>query len=125
MFCWTSVRARTAAPAGLSSSIRPAPGFWPVSSSALQLFLFADIKSRQEVLDMGIDKYNEECRSIVMRYSKDWEAIVHRLGRWIDFEVISGGADLKWKAQREYSPYGGSSLGQPWVGRPAWAWAGC
>ncbi len=36
---------------------------------------------------MGIDKYNEECRSIVMRYSKDWEAIVHRLGRWIDFEV--------------------------------------
>ncbi|KAI7845602.1 hypothetical protein COHA_000889 [Chlorella ohadii] len=45
-----------------------------------------NIKSRQEVLDMGIDKYNEECRSIVMRYSKDWEAIVHRLGRWIDFE---------------------------------------
>ncbi|PRW58449.1 isoleucine--tRNA cytoplasmic isoform B [Chlorella sorokiniana] len=45
-----------------------------------------NIKSRQEVLAMGIDKYNEECRSIVMRYSKEWEAIVHRLGRWIDFE---------------------------------------
>lgn len=39
---------------------------------------------------MGIDKYNEECRSIVMRYSKEWEAIVHRLGRWIDFEVGVG-----------------------------------
>lgn len=36
---------------------------------------------------MGIDKYNEECRSIVMRYSKEWETIVTRLGRWIDFEV--------------------------------------
>jgi isoleucyl-tRNA synthetase len=36
---------------------------------------------------MGIDKYNEECRSIVMRYSKEWEAVVGRLGRWIDFEV--------------------------------------
>lgn len=36
---------------------------------------------------MGIDKYNEECRSIVMRYSKEWETIVHRMGRWIDFEV--------------------------------------
>jgi len=36
---------------------------------------------------MGIGKYNEECRSIVMRYSKEWETIVHRLGRWIDFEV--------------------------------------
>lgn len=45
-----------------------------------------EIKSRQDVLKMGIDKYNEECRSIVMRYSKEWEKIVTRLGRWIDFE---------------------------------------
>lgn len=35
---------------------------------------------------MGIDKYNEECRSIVMRYSKEWERTVNRMGRWIDFE---------------------------------------
>eukprot|EP00879_Flechtneria_rotunda_P010867 GHRR01011357.1.p1 GENE.GHRR01011357.1~~GHRR01011357.1.p1 ORF type:complete len:1070 (+),score=427.67 GHRR01011357.1:521-3730(+) len=35
---------------------------------------------------MGIDKYNEECRSIVMRYSKEWEVTVKRLGRWIDFD---------------------------------------
>lgn len=35
---------------------------------------------------MGIGTYNEECRSIVMRYSKEWEHIVKRLGRWIDFE---------------------------------------
>jgi isoleucyl-tRNA synthetase len=35
---------------------------------------------------MGIDKYNEACRSIVMRYSKEWEATVKRVGRWIDFE---------------------------------------
>lgn len=44
------------------------------------------IKSRNDVLSMGIDKYNEECRSIVMRYSKEWEKVVSRLGRWIDFE---------------------------------------
>ncbi|GAB4817754.1 hypothetical protein N2152v2_004800 [Parachlorella kessleri] len=44
------------------------------------------IKAKSDVLEMGIDKYNEECRSIVMRYSKEWENIVHRLGRWIDFE---------------------------------------
>ena len=35
---------------------------------------------------MGIAAYNEECRSIVMRYSKEWEKTVTRLGRWIDFE---------------------------------------
>lgn len=28
---------------------------------------FADIKGREGVLAMGIGKYNEECRSIVMR----------------------------------------------------------
>jgi isoleucyl-tRNA synthetase len=46
----------------------------------------AEIKTRDDVLAMGIDKYNEECRSIVMRYSKEWEVTVKRLGRWIDFE---------------------------------------
>ncbi len=35
---------------------------------------------------MGIAKYNAECRSIVMRYAKEWEATVSRMGRWIDFE---------------------------------------
>ncbi|KAI8462538.1 MAG: hypothetical protein J3K34DRAFT_182080 [Monoraphidium minutum] len=45
-----------------------------------------EIKSRDDVMKMGIDVYNEECRSIVMRYSKQWEVTVKRLGRWIDFE---------------------------------------
>jgi isoleucyl-tRNA synthetase len=35
---------------------------------------------------MGIAAYNKECRSIVMRYSKEWEKTVTRMGRWIDFE---------------------------------------
>lgn len=35
---------------------------------------------------MGIDKYNAECRSIVMRYSEEWRYTVTRLGRWIDFD---------------------------------------
>lgn len=35
---------------------------------------------------MGIDKYNDECRKIVMRYSSEWRATVERMGRWIDFD---------------------------------------
>lgn len=38
------------------------------------------------VLDMGIANYNNECRSIVQRYTKEWEKTVTRLGRWIDFD---------------------------------------
>ncbi|KAG7213528.1 hypothetical protein KM043_002790 [Ampulex compressa] len=35
---------------------------------------------------MGIANYNKECRSIVMRYAEEWEKIVGRIGRWIDFK---------------------------------------
>lgn len=44
------------------------------------------IKSPQQVLELGIDKYNAECKKIVMRFSKEWEVIVNRMGRWIDFK---------------------------------------
>ena len=44
------------------------------------------ISGRDDVLKMGIKAYNAECRAIVMRYSKEWEATVKRVGRWIDFE---------------------------------------
>lgn len=35
---------------------------------------------------IGLKTYNDECRSIVMRYSKEWRDIVKRFGRWIDFD---------------------------------------
>ena len=44
------------------------------------------IGNRKEILEMGIDKYNAECRGIVMRYSGLWRDVVNRLGRWIDFD---------------------------------------
>jgi isoleucyl-tRNA synthetase len=44
------------------------------------------ITSRDQVLEMGIDKYNDACRSIVTRYTSEWESTVTRLGRWIDFD---------------------------------------
>ncbi|KAL4253491.1 class-I aminoacyl-tRNA synthetase family protein [Abortiporus biennis] len=44
------------------------------------------ITSSEDVHKMGIDKYNAECRAIVMRYSSEWRATVERMGRWIDFD---------------------------------------
>ncbi|KRY51017.1 Isoleucine--tRNA ligase, cytoplasmic [Trichinella britovi] len=40
----------------------------------------------QEIEKFGVSKYNAECRAIVMRYAKEWQCIVERLGRWIDFK---------------------------------------
>nr|XP_042904270.1 isoleucine--tRNA ligase, cytoplasmic isoform X2 [Parasteatoda tepidariorum]XP_042904276.1 isoleucine--tRNA ligase, cytoplasmic isoform X2 [Parasteatoda tepidariorum] len=45
-----------------------------------------DIKGPKDVEKLGIANYNNECRKIVMRYAKEWEEIVGRMGRWIDFE---------------------------------------
>ncbi|KAJ2784576.1 isoleucine--tRNA ligase [Coemansia javaensis] len=45
-----------------------------------------NISGRGDVLAMGIDRYNAECRSIVMRYAGEWRETVERLGRWIDFD---------------------------------------
>lgn len=44
------------------------------------------ITGKTDVLAMGIDKYNAECRAIVMRYAADWRVTVERMGRWIDFD---------------------------------------
>ncbi|XP_071714276.1 isoleucine--tRNA ligase, cytoplasmic-like [Rutidosis leptorrhynchoides] len=43
------------------------------------------IKSREDVINMGIDKYNEECRSIVTRYVGEWEKAITTIGRCIEF----------------------------------------
>eukprot|EP00258_Populus_trichocarpa_P045482 XP_024461501.1 isoleucine--tRNA ligase, cytoplasmic [Populus trichocarpa] len=53
------------------------------------------IKRRDEVLKLGIDKYNEECRGIVTRYVEEWEKVVVRVGRWIDFKNDYKTMDLK------------------------------
>ncbi|KAJ7780499.1 tRNA synthetases class I-domain-containing protein [Mycena maculata] len=44
------------------------------------------ITGKADVMKIGIDKYNAECRSIVMRYSSEWRKTVVRMGRWIDFD---------------------------------------
>ena len=44
------------------------------------------MQSHEDVEKMGVANYNAECRKIVMRYSSEWETIVTRMGRWIDFK---------------------------------------
>jgi isoleucyl-tRNA synthetase len=44
------------------------------------------ISGKDAVMKLGLAKYNEECRAIVMRYSTEWRVTIERLGRWIDFD---------------------------------------
>ncbi|MBO7146892.1 MAG: isoleucine--tRNA ligase [Lentisphaeria bacterium] len=44
------------------------------------------LSGKKQIEEFGIDKFNEACRSIVLRYTAEWETIVTRMGRWVDFE---------------------------------------
>ena len=39
-----------------------------------------------EIKKIGIDKFNEQCRSMVLRYVGEWRKTVTRIGRWVDFD---------------------------------------
>jgi len=44
------------------------------------------LNGRSDIEEYGVDKFNETCRSIVLRYAGEWQTIVTRMGRWVDFD---------------------------------------
>ena len=38
------------------------------------------------IKELGVDKFNEQCRSMVLRYVSEWRKTVTRMGRWVDFD---------------------------------------
>ena len=44
------------------------------------------IKSREEVIEYGIEKYIIACRENMVQTSSEWEDVVDRIGRWVDFQ---------------------------------------
>ncbi len=43
------------------------------------------ISTKKEITDMGIEAFNAECRSSVLRYTSEWQDYVTRQARWVDF----------------------------------------
>ncbi len=44
------------------------------------------ISGRAAIEKFGIDKFNEHCRTSVMKYTQEWEDYVTRQARWVDFK---------------------------------------
>ena len=44
------------------------------------------LKTKKEVLDYGIGKFNKLCREDVFTYIKDWDSLTKRMAFWIDIE---------------------------------------
>ncbi len=45
-----------------------------------------NLKSKKDIEDFGIKKFNQCARDSVFRYDKEWREIVPRTGRWVDME---------------------------------------
>ena len=44
------------------------------------------IAGAPEIKAIGVDKFNEQCRSMVLKYVSEWRKTVTRMGRWVDFD---------------------------------------
>ena len=44
------------------------------------------VSGYSEVVKYGVAKFNEQCRSIVLRYTSEWRKTIERMGRWVDFD---------------------------------------
>jgi isoleucyl-tRNA synthetase len=44
------------------------------------------ISGKRDIETLGVDVFNERCRSIVLRYTREWREVVTRMGRWVDFD---------------------------------------
>lgn len=63
----------------------------PIENEIEKTYGLSGAKSIEE---FGIDKFNEACRSIVLRYTQDWKSTVKRMGRWVDFNQTYRTMDL-------------------------------
>jgi isoleucyl-tRNA synthetase len=44
------------------------------------------LTSKSQVVEYGIDKFNEKCRESVFKYLEDWNNITRRIGYWLDLD---------------------------------------
>jgi isoleucyl-tRNA synthetase len=44
------------------------------------------LKSRQDILEYGIDKFNDACEVSVLRYADVWKKFIPRMGRFVDMD---------------------------------------
>lgn len=53
-----------------------------------------ELSGADSIEKFGIANFNEECRKIVLRYTAEWETVVNRMGRWVDFNNIYRTMDM-------------------------------
>jgi isoleucyl-tRNA synthetase len=75
------------------------------------------LSGRTDIIQHGIGSFNEQCRSMVLKYVEEWRKTVTRMGRWVDFDNDYKTMDITfmesvwwvfkqlWEKQRIYKSY--------------------
>ncbi len=45
------------------------------------------IRTKKEIEDLGVQKFNQSARNAVLRFADDWRRIIPRIGRWADMQA--------------------------------------
>lgn len=54
------------------------------------------ITHKKEIEELGVEKFNETCRSKVLEYTAEWKTVIRRFGRWADMEHAYKTMDLNY-----------------------------
>jgi len=75
------------------------------------------LNGKKDIEKMGVEEFNKKCRESVFRYTKEWEILLKRIGRWVDFSQSYATLDNNymesiwwvfsqiWKKEMVYSGY--------------------
>ncbi len=44
------------------------------------------IDGKEQILEYGVEKFNQKCKENVFRYKKEWDEMTRRIGYWVDLE---------------------------------------
>lgn len=44
------------------------------------------VSGKKQILELGLDKFNNACNDSIFKYKGEWEVLLQRLGRWSEYE---------------------------------------
>jgi len=71
---------------------------WDCHGLPIENIIEADLKisGKKQIEEMGVDKFNEACRTRVLEYADIWDVMIRRIGRWVDFKNSYKTMDLSY-----------------------------
>ncbi len=45
-----------------------------------------NLRTKRDIINYGVAKFNEKCKESVFRYKKDWDELTRRIGYWLDLD---------------------------------------